>query len=207
MRHHRRLLITTIDPRRVVATHKFTKLIVGLALLVRQHLLDTLVRRIAKLDLPAYDLLIDRAPLLERASRAHLRRNTPELGTIIGRSLLGYKLLLMDILLDRQQYLIGIYGFDEVVGNLRADGLIHNILLLALGNHNHRRSGSNLFDSRQCFESRNAGHHLVENDQIVALSRRHLDCVVSIVAGIDLIAFGFEEQYMRFQQLDLVINP
>ena len=207
VRHHGRLIVTTIDPRRVVAAHKLAKFIVRLALLVRQHLLDTLVRRIAELDLPADNLLIDRAPLLKRTSRANLRRNASKLGTIVGRSLLSHKLLLVDVLLNREKHLIGIDGLDEVVGNLRSDRLIHNILLLALGDHNDGRGGANLLDSGQGFESRNAGHHLVENYQIVALCRSHLDCVVSIVAGIDLIAFGFEEENVRFQQFDLVINP
>ena len=207
VRHHGRLLVATIDPRSVVATHKLAKFVVCLALLVRKHLFDTLVRRVGKLDLPANDLLVDGTPLLERASRAHLRRNATKLSAIIGRSLLSHKLLLMDILLDRQQHLIGVDGFDQIVGDLRSDGLVHNILLLALGDHNHRRGWANLLDAGQGFESGNAGHHLVENDQVVTLGRSHIDCVISIIAGIDLITFGFEEENVRLQQFDLVINP
>ena len=42
----------------------------------------------------------------------------------------------MDILLQGQQDLIGVDGLDEVVGNLLSDGLVHDVLFLALGDHN-----------------------------------------------------------------------
>ena len=43
----------------------------------------------------------------------------------------------MQIFLDGKKYLIGVYGLDEVVGNFVSNSLIHNVFLLALGNHDY----------------------------------------------------------------------
>ena len=105
----------------------------------------------------------------------------------------------MDVLLDREQHLVWIHGFDEVVGDLRPDGLVHDVLLLALGDHDDRSSGAYLLDFRQGFESCHTRHHLVQDDEIVAAFRCHVDRVVSVVAGIDFVTFSPEEKHVGFQ--------
>ena len=57
------------------------------------------------------------------------------------------------------------------------------------------------------FEARHAGHHLVKDDQIVGIFGRHVDGVVAVVAGVDLIALLLEEEDMRFEQFDFVVDP
>ena len=97
----------------------------------------------------------------------------------------------MNVFLDGEKYLIGVYGLDEVVGNLRAHRLIHNVLLLALGHHNHGRKGTHLLDKRKCFKARHTRHHLVEDDEIVVGAACHLDSVEAVVAALHLVAFTF----------------
>ena len=113
----------------------------------------------------------------------------------------------MHVLLDREQHLIGVDGFDEVVGDLRADGLVHDVLLLALGHHDDGRRGAHLLDLGKGFESRHAGHHFVEDDQVVGSFGSHVDRVVSVVAGVHFIALLFEEQDVGLQEFDLVVHP
>jgi hypothetical protein len=108
-------------------------------------------------------------------------------------------LLGVDVLLDREQHLVGIHGFDEVVGDLRPDGLVHDVLLLALGDHDDRSSGAYFLDFRQGFESCHTRHHLVQDDEVVVALRRHVDRVVSVVAGIDFVTFSPEEKHVGFQ--------
>ena len=44
-------------------------------------------------------------------------------------------LMAVDVFLQGQQDLVGIDGLDQIVGNLLADGLFHDILLFTLGHH------------------------------------------------------------------------
>ena len=77
-----------------------------------------------------------------------------------------HQLAAVDVLLDGEQHLIWVNRFDDIVGDFGAYGLVHDVLLLALGNHHNRQVGSRSLDLRQRFESRHAGHHLVENHQV-----------------------------------------
>jgi len=135
------------------------------------------------------------------------RGDASELRTVVGGGLLGHQLLLVHVLLDREQHLVGVDGFDEVVGDLRAHGLVHDVLLLALGDHDHGGRGAHLLDLGEGFESRHAGHHFVEDDQVVGSFGSHVDRVVSVVAGVHLVPFPLQEQHVGLQQFDFVIDP
>ena len=207
MRHYGGVVRTLVDPVVVVAAHEFAELLVGLGLLVGQHLFDALVGGFAQLDLPCRDLAVDRTPVLERVGHLQRRGDAPELRTVVGGGLLGDELLLVYVLFDREQHLVGVDGFDEIVGDLRTHGLVHDILLLALGDHDHGRRGAHLFDLGKGFEARHAGHHLVEDNQVVGAFRGHVYRVVSVVAGVHFIALLLQEQHVRFQQFDFVVHP
>ena len=99
----------------------------------------------------------------------------------------------MDILLYREQHLIGVYGLDDVVSNLRAYGLIHNILLLALGHHNNGRGGAHILNQRKRLQSRHTGHHLVENNQIKGHRAYHIDSVVTVVTRLYIVALALKK--------------
>jgi len=113
----------------------------------------------------------------------------------------------VDVLLDREQHLIGIHGLDEVVGDLRSHGLVHDVLLLALGDHDDGCRRAHLLDLGQGFESGHTGHHLVEDNQVVGPFGGHVYRVVSVVAGVHLVAFLREKQHVRFQQFHFVVHP
>ena len=209
MRHDGNLILRSalVDPVVIVAAHELAELLIRLALLVHQHLLDALVGRVGQINLPPRYLAVERAPRRER--RGHLAHGgyTPELGAVVGRGLLGDELLRMHVLLDRQQDLVGIDGLDDVIGDLRPDGLVHDILLLALGHHDDGRGGPHLLDERQRLESRHTGHHLVENNEVVSGRAHHVDGVVTVVACVDLVTFSLKKQHVRLQQLDFVVDP
>ena len=207
MRHDGREVVAAVDPVEIVAAHEFREGLVGLRLLELDHLLDRSVAGLRQLDVPRGDAPVDVAPVGEVLG--HLQRvgDAAELDAVVGRRLLGDELLLVDVLLDRQQYLVGVDGLDDVVGDLRADRLVHDVLLLALGHHDDGRGGAYLLDLGKGFQSGHAGHHLVEDDQVVAAFGGHVDRVVPVVAGVDFIPFLTQEEHVGFQQFDLVVHP
>ena len=207
VRHDGGLVRTAVDPVVVVAAYELAELLVGLGALVGEHLLDALVRGFRQLDLPGGELAVDRAPVLERVGHLERGADAPELRAVVGRGLLGDQLLLVYVLLDRQQHLVGVHGLDQVVGDLRPDGLVHDVLLLALGHHDDGSGGTHLLDLGKRLEPRHAGHHLVEDDQVVGAFRSHVDGVVSVVAGFDIVTLLAEEQHVGFQQFDFVVYP
>ena len=117
------------------------------------------------------------------------------------------ELMLVDVILDGEQHLIGIDGLDDVIGDFRTDGFVHDILLFAFGNHDYGGGGTHLLDLGKRFETRHAGHHFVEDDQVIGAVADHVDRIVTVVAGIDVISFLPQEKYMRFQQFDFIIDP
>ena len=146
MRHGGGILPAMVNPMVVVAPYEFRKSLVGLILLVGKYLFDTLVSRILQFNFPARQSAIERTPILERIGHLQRGRKTTKFGAVVGRGLLGDELLLVNILLNREQHLVRIDWFDEIVGNLRTDGLVHDVLLLALGHHDNGRGGTHLLD-------------------------------------------------------------
>ena len=206
MRHHRRILVARVYPILVVVADEAAKYSICLRLLVLQNLANRLVA-LDQLDIPIDQLAIDGSPLLEASCILHRGGNTTKLGTVVGGGLLGHKLLGLNVFLDERNHLRRVYGLDDIVGNLRAYSLVHNILLLALGYHNYGCGRAHILDKRKCLESRHSGHHLVEDNHIVGHLGSHIYCIVAIVAGLHLVPLRAEYHYVRLQQLNLVINP
>ena len=113
----------------------------------------------------------------------------------------------MDILLERQQYLIGVYRLYQVVGNLLSDGLLHNVLLLALGNHHHSDRGINLLEFAQGFETADTRHLLIQQHQIEVALTAQVEGIGTVANGHDLIAFLLEEHDVALELLNLVVYP
>ena len=156
---------------------------------------------------PICKTAIDFFPVIERASIVNLHPNLSELLLIIGLSDLGHDFLLVDVLLQGQQYLSGIDRFDKVVGNLTANGLIHNVLLFALGNHNHRNCGKNFLNAGKRFQAIDTRHVLVKKNKVIGRLGTLFEGIIAIRHGIDLIAFLFQEQDVGLQQFYLIVYP
>ena len=95
-----------------------------------------------------------------------LHGNLLKLLLILALRHLGFQFSAVNVLLQREQDLIGIDGLDEIVGYLLADGLIHDILFLALGDHHHGGGRRQLFDALQRLQTAEARHLLVEQHQV-----------------------------------------
>ena len=128
--------------------YKFRKLVVRFVFLERQDFADARIGRFGQFDLPTDQSFVNGSPVGERARLTESGSDLPELAAVIRRALFGHQLLAVDILFDRQQHLVRIDRFDQVIGDFRAYRLIHDILLLAFGDHDHRRSGADFLDLR-----------------------------------------------------------
>ena len=84
-----------------------------------------------------YKALININPVLPGLTIENLHGDLLEVLLVLALGYLGFNSTTVDVLLQRQQNLIGVDGLDEVVGNLLSDGLVHDILFLTLGHHDN----------------------------------------------------------------------
>ena len=114
---------------------------------------------------------------------------------------------LMDVLFQGQEDLRGVDGLDEIVGNFGTDGLVHDILLFAFRHHDHRRDRCDFLDARQGFQPAQAGHVLVQQNQVVGRFAALVQCILPVGYGFYLVSFLFEKKNMRFQQFYFIVYP
>ena len=57
------------------------------------------------------------------------------------------------------------------------------------------------------FESGQAGHVLVKDDEVEVLLSGKLKGIGAAACGDNVIAFAFEEHYVGFEEVDLVVGP
>ena len=126
---------------------------------------------------------------------------------IVLRNNLGYDVALVDVLLERQQYLHGVDRLYQVVGDGFADGLVHDVLFFALGNHHDGGLRLYLLDALQCLKPGNAGHHLVKQNQVKRLTLTLLYGINAVAGNGDVIAFFLKKEYVGVKVFYLIINP
>ena len=139
-------MFLTCHPVHIVLTNVFAKASVSLLLLHIEHLRHLRIGS-AELQFPAYQPLVNIDPVLPRATVHNLHRQLLELLLITGLHRLRHDFAAMDILLQRQQYLVGVDGFDQIVSYLLADGLVHDVFLFALRHHHDGNLRSYLLDA------------------------------------------------------------
>ena len=139
------------------------------------------------------ELAVHLHPVLPGAAVHNLHSNLLELLLVLALSHLGLNLPSVDVLLQHQQDLVGVDGFDEIVGNLLADGLLHNILFLALSDHHNRCRGRNLLDALKGLKPGEAWHLLVEHHQVKRPFTAQVYGIGAVAARCHFIAFLFEE--------------
>ena len=113
----------------------------------------------------------------------------------------------MEVLLYREKNLVGIDGLYEIVGDFIPDGLIHYVLFFALGYHDHGNLRSEFFYPLKRFESCQAGHILVEDNEVERLAADELEGVAAVVGGNGFVTLRAEEQYVGLQKVYFVVGP
>ncbi len=176
----------------VIAAYVFIEGRIGLGHLHLEH--GVHIRcRIGQLHFPEHQTAIQLHPIGNAGGIVDSHRQPTELLAVIGGSRLADQTVAVQVLFQRYEYLIGIDGLDEVIGNLVAYGLIHNIFLFALSDHYHRYVRLTLLNGRECFEAGQARHILVEYNQIEMPRSAHIQGIASAHSRGHFIAFAVEE--------------
>ena len=113
----------------------------------------------------------------------------------------------MQVLLYGYKYLIRIDRLYEIVGNLAAHCLIHDILFLTFSDHYHRDVRKTLLYHRQSLETGESRHILIENNEVEWLGKGHVESVAAIIGRGHIVALVSQKEQMRFQQVDFIIGP
>ena len=154
-----------------------------------------------------HEFLIYLYPILPGSAVHNLHGYLLELLLILCLRYLRLDFLTVDVFLQRQQNLVGIHGLDQVVGNLLADGLVHDILLLALGHHHHGQGGVYLLDALQGLKTAETWHLLIKQHQIEMVLTTEVDGIGAVAHRHHVITLTFKKQALRPQLLDFIIHP
>ena len=180
---------------------------VGLALLREKDVVDIVVVGTRQFQIPIDQAAVHLLPLFGVHTVRQLHAYLAKLLLVVLRTVLALQPTPLGVLLHRQQQLTGRHGFNQVVADFSAEGVIHNMFLLALGNHHHRQLRPALLDELQRVDAAQAGHLLVEEHQIGHHRLQLVERVASALHGHHAIALLLEVQYMGFQQVDFIIGP
>ena len=101
----------------------------------------------------------------------------------------------------------GIDGLDEIIGNLAAKCLIHNLFAFVFGNHHYRHVLIDFADGAESVEAAESGHIFVEEDNVESVGAHLVDGVETVGSGRDVISLAPQKKYLNFQEVNLVVNP
>ena len=94
-----------------------------------------------------------------------------------------------------------------VVGDVVADSLIHNVFLLAFGNHYYRCLRGYFFDALKGFEASQTRHVFVEYYEVEMPCGHKFKCVAAVVDCHGIVAFRAEKQDVGLQEVDFIVGP
>ena len=193
-------------PRQIVLSNELGEGVVCLLLLHLQHLRHVRIGR-TEFKFPTHKAAVYVLPVVQSVAVHDAHCYVLKLLAIAGLCHFGDNLLLVDVLFECEQNLTGIDGLDKIVGNLLSDGLIHDVLLFALGHHNYWCGGRNFLNLLQGFKSCDTRHHLVEQHKVEIALTTFLYGIVTVVDGGDVIALLLQKDNVGAQHFYLVVNP
>ena len=78
--------------------------------------------------------------------------------------------------LDGEEDLVGVDRFDKVIRDLAAEGFVHDVFLLALGDHYHWQLGSQSLDLSEGVESTDSRHVFIKEDEVKFFFGKLVEC-------------------------------
>ena len=179
-----------LHPAAVLALDVAAELDVEAPLLLAQRVLEPLIGQALELQLPFHDAPVEVDPPapVQRADvgPADLRQLAHE----AAGALAAFDLLAFQHPLELQLDLCGVDRLDQIAADALADGVVHELLFLALGHQDDREPGRDLLDVIERLEPAHAGHHLVEQERVVAARAHLLDGVGAVRDGRHVVALA-----------------
>ena len=129
--------IGMLHPRLIVAANKLGEGGIGFFFLRAQQFVHRRVGSFFKLQLPVHQFFVEFFPRFGILRIVHTQRNAREVLSITDFGVFLSNLLCVDMLFEREKNLHRIDGFQQIVCDLRSDGLIHQIFCLVFRHHHH----------------------------------------------------------------------
>ena len=117
------------------------------------------------------------------------------------------ELLAIEDALAGEEHLRRIDGLDEVVGDVAPDRLVHEALLLALGDEDHGHPEITRLDLIERGEATEARHHLVEEHEIETRRTERFERILAVRDRHDLEPLLLEEADVGREEFDFVVGP
>jgi len=193
-------------PPEIVSFHKLGKAHVGLFLLHGEHLGHLRVGA-GELQLPVHQLPVHLHPVLVCAAVGYLHAYLLEMLLVAALRHLGLYLAAVYVLFQHKEYLVGVHGLDEIVGYLLSDGLLHDVLLLALSNHHHWGGGLKVLYALKRLKTAQTWHLLVEEHQVETAVSAHVNGIAAIAHSGHSVAFLLQKDDVGLEQLHLIVYP
>ena len=193
-------------PVHIVPFYKLAEAYISLFLLHSEHFCHRALRR-SQLQFPSYQCAIDVFPVIYGPAVGDLHGYILEILLITSLRHLRHYLATVYVFLQRKEYLHRVYRLDEIVGYLRTDGLVHDILFLALRHHDDRSLRLDILYALKRLQSCQTGHHLVEKHEVESLLLALLYGVNTIAYSHHFVAFLFQKNDMGVKMFYLVIDP
>ena len=194
-------------PLRVVGLVELGKLAVGVLELHVQDVRHARIFRLFQLELPMHQALKNGRPIRCIQSVHELHGNLAEFALVVRHGFFADQSTLVQVLLDGEQDLVGVDRLDQVIADFGADGFLHDVFLLALGDHDDRQMRPLVLDASERLQPVQAGHLLVQKNQVKDLSPELFERFNTAVYSRDVKPFALQEQQVRLQQINFVVGP
>ena len=101
------------------------------------------------------------------------------------------------MLLEAKEDLRGVDRFNEIIGYLLPDRLLHDMFLFRLGDHHNRHFRMQALDLLQGLQTRHTRHVLIQENDVELIGYWRLDIgkqlqgILTIGSGDDFVTFAF----------------
>ena len=175
---HERVLAAG-NPPFVIFLDEFGECAVGFALLHREQFVH-FAFGLGEFQFPKDQFFVHFVPVVPRIGVVYLAADVLKLLPIVARCFFEYDFLVVEVLFDGKENLVGIDGLDEVIGYFVSDGLIHDILFLAFRDHDDGNGGVLHFQLTEGVEPTQSGHILVEDNEVEGFVSRFFESVSTV---------------------------
>ena len=194
------------NPGFVMLAYEFGKGGVGFLFLHGEHLAHGAVSG-SKLEFPVHEFAVKFLPLVGRKGIADLHTDTRKFLSVRGFCHFVFKFLSVNVFLERKQNLVGVNRLNEIIRNLSANGLVHDVLRLVFGHHHYGDIGEDVLNARQGFESAQPWHILVEQNKVKRLFATDVEGIRPVRAGGYFVILVLEKYDVGFEKVNFVVHP
>ena len=191
----------------VVILDETCELVIGLGMLIFQNLQHAAVARISQRQVPMAKSSVHFGPFIRIHPPAQLHGQLTKFPHVRRLGLLTLNPSVVQNFLDRHQDLVWIHRLDQVVADFGSDGLLHDVLLLTLGNHDDGQLRSFGLDALKRLNPVEAGHVLIQKHHVIHLLIHPLKRLHPTVDPGYVVSLFVEEQHVGSQQFDFVVCP